>query len=382
MITVIESPNQLDLLTHNFSFKQKLRDIIAKIQITSELTITYQDYEPLEIDEHLKEYLKQISPADRDRYLTVKLQQYIYDILSLDLEEKDNSAVEMNSKLEDNGDLEEIANYVNKWSRTKFYKQLTQNNHGQGYSDPNWRVIKQEGDYWQVTKNDLTLQIKPEKHLAEPLQKLQPGKLVAIKMPPNLVDHGMYIAVGDAGSTNSQDSPEEFTIVQLYFNVNPDGAALLLDNLTRKLNAIKIPFDFKLAYDESDFDDLDAVVLDIKSNDFELVYAIVKNIYQDNKSYFQPKVPFFCKFLAPGLGLAEKPQSPSFAKENIGQHYCGIIAQALVKLWRKNSLVDTNKLDYILTYLSKVGVDLENLHLNPNSKETNLKHNKQLPSKT
>ena len=363
MISVIESPNQPDLVTHNFSWKQKLQDIGAKIQISSDLTITYQDYEPLEIDEHLKEYLQQISPADRDRYLAVKLQQYLYDIFSSTPEIEDNLAVEMKSELED----KEMANYVNKWSRTKFYQQLKQHNHGQGYSDPNWLVIKQEADYWQVTKNDLTLKIKPEKHLAEPLQELQPGKLVAIKMPSNLVDHGMYIAVGDAGSTNSQNSPEEFTTAQLYFNVNPDGAILLLDNLTQKLNAIKIPFDFKLAYDEADFDDLDAMVLDIKSNDFELAYSVVKIIYQDNKNYFQPEIPFFCKFLAPGLGLAEKPRSPNFERENIGQHYCGIIAKALVELWQKNSLASTNKLDYILNYLSKVGVDLENLHLNPNS---------------
>ena len=374
MISVIESPNQPDLITHNFSLKQKLQNIVADIHITSDLTITYQDYEPLEIDYHLKEYLRQISLADRDRYLAVKLQQYLYDIFCSDLESEDISPVEGSSELEDIGDREEMANYVNKWSRTKFYQQLKQHNHGQGYSDPNWLVIKQEADYWQVSKNDLTLQIQPEKHLAEPLQDLQLGILVAIKMPSSLVDHGIYIAVGNAGSTNAADSSSDLTVTQLYFNVNSEGAAILLDKLTQELNGIQIPFAFKLAYDESDFDDLDAAVLEIKSNDFELVYTIVKNIYQDNKTYFKPKIPFFCKFMAPGLGLAEKPRSPNFARENIGQHYCGIIAKGLVELWRKNSMVGTDKLDYILNYLSQAGVDLENFHLNPNSTETKLKH--------
>ena len=369
MIAVIESPNQQNLATHNFSFKQKLQDIVENIQIAPNLTITYQDYEPLEVADELKDYLQQISPADRAHYLAVKLQQYLYDIYNDALETKEDFVVEISddSESDDAGDCEEMANYVNKWSRTKFYQQLKQNNHGQGYSDPNWLVIKQEADYWQVTKNDLTLQIKPEKHLVEPLEILHPGKLVSIKMPSNTVDHGIYIAVGDAGSTNAAKSLEKFTVAQLYFNVNSQGAVMLLDNLTRKLNAIKIPFDFKVAYDESDFDDFDAAVLDFKSNDFELVYSIVKTIYQDSKAYFQPEIPFFCKLLAPGLGLAEKPISPNFERENIGQHYCGIIAKALVELWQNNSLVDTDKLDYILNYLSEAGVDIENFHLNPDS---------------
>ena len=369
MISVIKSPQQQDLTTHNFNFKQKLQDIVENIQITSDLTITYQDYESLEISDRFKEYLQQISIADLNRYLAVKLQQYLYDIYSSTLETKENAAVVKSNDSESNyaSDLKEMANYVNKWSQTKFYQQLTQNNHGQGYSDPNWLVVKQEADYWHVTKNGLTLHIKPEKHLIEPLEILHPGKLVSIKMPPNSVDHGIYIAVGDAGSTNAAKSLEKFTVTQLYFNVNSQGAILLLDNLTRKLNAIKIPFDFKVAYDESDFDDLDAAVLDFKSDDFELVYPIVKTIYQDSKAYFQPEIPFFCKLLAPGLGLAEKPLSPNFERENIGQHYCGIIAKALVELWQNNSLIDKDKLDYILNYLSEAGVDLENFYLNPDS---------------
>ena len=369
MISVIKSPQQQDLTTHNFNFKQKLQDIVENIQITSDLTITYQDYESLEISDRFKEYLQQISIADLNRYLAVSLQQYLYDIYSSTLETKENAAVVKSNDSESNyaSDLKEMANYVNKWSQTKFYQQLTQNNHGQGYSDPNWLVVKQEADYWHVTKNGLTLHIKPEKHLIEPLEILYPGKLVSIKMPSNSIDHGIYIAVGDAGSTNAAKSPGKFTVAQLYFNVNSQGAILLLDNLTRKLNAIKIPFDFKVAYDESDFDDLDAAVLDFKSDDFELVYPIVKTIYQDSKAYFRPEIPFFCKLLAPGLGLAEKPLSPNFERENIGQHYCGIIAKALVELWQNNSLIDKDKLDYILNYLSEAEVDLENFYLNPDS---------------
>ncbi len=366
-----EPAKQGSLAIYNSNFKQKLQDIIAKIQIASDLTITYQDYKPLEVESHLQEYLKQLPLTERNQYLAAKLQRYLYSIFSNDLKPESNATWSTinDAESDDESDRQEIANYVKKWSQTKFYQQLRQNNHGRGYNDPNWLVIKQAGDYWQVTKNDLTLQIKSEEHLTQPEEELSPGKLVSLKMPPNLVDHGLYIAVGDAGTTKTDDSGQKFTITQLYFNVNSQGALHLLDNLTQKLNAIKIPFNFNLAYDETEFDHLDAAVLEFKSSDFDLIYPIVQTTYQVNQNYFQSETPFFCQLLAPGLGLAEKPRSPNFERENIGQHYCGIIAQALVKIWQQNDLVAIEKLNYVLNYLSKAGIDLEHLYLNPNSVE-------------
>jgi hypothetical protein len=360
MISAIKFANQSDLTTHKFNFKQKLQDI-AKIAIASDMTITYEDFESLEVAPHLKEYLNQISLADRNQYLAAKLQKYLYSIFTTLVVIED-----------DTSDREEMANYVKKWSRTKFYQQLTQNNHGRGYSDSNWLVIKQGDDFWHVAKNGLTLHIKPEMHLVEPLEELSPGQLVSLKMPSNLVDLGIYIAVGDAGSTKISDGDRNFTITQLYFNVSSEGALCLLDNLTQKLNEIKVPFDFKIAYDEAKFHNLDAVVLEFQSGNFDLIYPIVKIVYHANQNYFEPEIPFFCQFLAPGMGLAEKPRSPNFARENIGQHYCRIIANALVKRWQQNDLLGTDKLDldYVLNYLSEAGVDIEHPYLNPHSTES------------
>ena len=364
-----EPAKQEGLAIYNSNFKQKLQDIVTKIQIASDLTITYQDYEPSEVEPHLQEYLKQLPLTERNQYLAARLQKYLYSIFSNDLKPESNDTLSTinDAESDDQSDRQEMANYVKKWSQTKFYQQLTQNNHGRGYNDPNWLIIKQAGDYWHVTKNNLTLHIKPERHLTEPEEELSPGKLVSLKMPPNLVDHGLYIAVGDAGTIKTGDSEPKFTITQLYFNVNSEGALHLLDNLTQELNAMKIPFNFNVAYDETEFDHLDAAVLEFKSSNFDLIYPIVKTIYQANQTYFQSEIPFFCQLLAPGIGLAEKPRSPNFERENIGQHYCGIIAQALVEIWQQNDLVGIDKLDYVLNYLSETGIDIDHLYLNPNS---------------
>lgn len=406
MIPAIASINQSDLVAHQLKFKQQLEDVVAKIAIASDFTISYGDLEPLAVPSRLKEYLNQIAAKDLNRYLAAKLQKYIYNIFTTRVSSKSQNSLRKEAIKKENSESLPKTDYVNnanKWSKTKFYQELTQHNHGQGYEDPDWLVVKQVNDHWHVTKNDLTLHIQP-RHLVEPSAELSPGKLVSLKMPPSLVERGIYIAVGEVGSANSNNQlslAEDFTMNQLYFNVGTGGALCLLDSLTRKLNQVRIPFTFRINYNETEFDRLDVVVLEFKSSDYDLIYSIVQTTYQDHQAYFRPEIPFFCKFLAPGLGFAEKPrsrspkglapkglgaslrpprgasmevaQSPIKTQENIGHYYCGIIALALVELWQQESLTKNNlnnqpnnKLNYVLNYLSAKNVDIEHLYLNSN----------------
>lgn len=393
MIPAIASVDQTDLKTHQLKFKQQLENVVAKIAIASDFTINYEDQEPLTVPSRLKEYLNQITPQDLNLYLTARLQKYIYSILTARVSSaSQNSLLKEAIKEEDAQNLPKIdyANNANKWSKTKFYRELTQNNHGQGYEDPDWLVVKQVNDYWHVTKNDLTLHIQP-RHLVEPSAELSPGKLISLRMPPSLVERGVYIAVGEVGSANNRNqfsSTEDSTVNQLYFNVGTGGALCLLNSLTQKLNQVRVSFDFRVNYDETEFDRFDVVILEFKSSDYDLIYSVVQTTYHDHQAYFRPETPFFCKFLAPGLGFAEKPrsrlrskseglsmgvaQSPIEFHENIGQHHCGIIASALVELWQQENLPEknlnnqpNNKLNYVLNCLSKKSVDIEHLYLNP-----------------
>lgn len=367
-------------VTDNLNFTDKLQDVVGKIKITPNFTIVHADYEPLEIPDQYRDYLQQMPASQRDRYLIVKLQQYLYAIFNGDLKPKHNSALEINDNSQTDDAIrreeianEEIANYEDKWYKTKFYHQLTKCNHGQGYSDPNWLLVERiTENQWKISKNGLYLYIDPQKHLVAPSLKLQIGQTVSIKMPSNLVDRGVYIAVGNAGSTiNNTESSSESTIVQLYFNVNSEGALLLLDCLTRELNTLKITFDFKIAYDVASLADLDAAVLEFKSVDFAQLLPIIKDVYRHNQTYFQPEIPFFCKYLASGLGLAEKPHQVSELEfKNIGQYYCGIIAETLLEIWQQNhefDECDRHKFNCVLNCLSSKSANIKYLYLNPNS---------------
>lgn len=350
-------------------FLDQLQDAVAKIKITPDFTIIHTDYEPLPVPQQYQDYVRHMPTPQRDRYLLVKLQKYLYAIFNGEIKPKQDSA----GATKDLYGYREIVNYEDKWYKTHFYHQLTECNHGQGYQDPDWLVVATKApNQWKISKNGLHLYIDPEKHLVEPNIKLQINQTVSIKMPSNLVERGFYIAVGDAGSTKSNTSNRQdhsdFTIVQLYFHVNSDGALRLLDRLTRELNTLKITFDFKIAYDVASFALVDAAVLEFKSVDFARLFPIIKDTYEQNRTYFYSEIPFFCKYLASGLSLAEKPRQVSNVEfNNIGQYYCSILAKVLLATWQRDHKSHHDKFNYVLDCLSKENVDINYLYLNPNS---------------
>lgn len=359
--TKSDNRSKPDRLNKSSSFKQQLRDVVAKIEITSDLTIVHPDYQPVVVAEQYQDYLKQISPI-RDRYLTLKLQQYMYDIFMGRLESKLSAKNRSNSSQKDTKPQETI-NCGDRWYETQFYHQLIQCNHGRGYSNPDWLVVKQSAESWQVSKDGLTLNINPEQHLAHRTSKPEVGQMVSIKMPSSLIDRGVYIAVGDAGAIG------DHSIVQLYFNVDSKTALILLDRLTKELNSLKISFSFKLPYQEADFRYLDAAILEFSSRDWQQLQPIIKSIYLDNQIGFQSSTPFFCRQLNLGLGLAEKPfLLLNNNLDNLGIYYCQVMAKGIIEMSKNSNTSQTSKVNYIIDYLSQHKINSDSLHLNHDSK--------------
>ena len=314
------------------------KNAIAKIQIKPDFTIVHAEYQPIKVSERYRNYLAQRSIDERDRYFLTNLQQYLYDIFSGRLKPKSSTERLENECLTNKSNLQdEIVNNTNSWHKTKFFHRLTQCNHSQGYSDPDWLVVGKDEKRFLVFKDGLTIDIDPRKHFFESGIEPEVGHMVSIRMPPNLVERGLYVAVGNAGSTRNLQPSSEYAIAQLYFNVNAETSLVLLDNLTRQLNSLKIPFDFKIPYSETDFGQSYAPVLEFIKSDLLKVEEIVRNIHSNNIADFQPEIPFFCQELARGLGLAEKPCLMSDINwENTGFKYCHSIAKTILETNRQS----------------------------------------------
>jgi hypothetical protein len=251
-----------------------------------------------------------------------------------------------------------------------FYERLHASNSGQGIFDPGWRVLRQEADgSLTVTKDDLTLHIERDRHLPPEQQSAAIGDLVAIRLPRNRVQSGFYMAVGNASPQGEVNSDSDSQTVRIYFNLSPEGAVAVMGAITRQLNEIAIPFNFKALYNPSNYKRYDSAVLYFDKSDYEAVRQVLQVVYRENQSHFGVEVPLFTKFLAPGLALAEEPNHKFVTKESFGTHRCQIVANGLLEAWENGDESPESRMASIKQNFSLLGIDLKHTYLNANSED-------------
>ena len=341
-----------------------LQDIVNNVQIHSNFCIRHPNYKPLELPEEVVVHFQRM-PADiQNKYLSLQLRSFLYGIYY-------NGS--MRAVLAPDADSADLALYQDLENNTHlgvdiaFYEQLHSCNGGTGYFDPGWYVVRQESDRtFAVTKGGLTLRIEPEKHL-QLAEKVAVGELVAIRMPRNLVQSGFYVAVGNAGMRSHSHPDRKPELVRIYFNFSPEGAVAVMGSLTRELNDISIPFHFKTLYNPDEYRRHDSGVLYFEKSNYEAVRQVLESVYAKTKAHFNADVPLFTKFLAPGVGLAEEPDSKFADQESFGMNRCQIVANGLLEAWHSVDDSPEARMTSILQQFSVLGVELLRSYLNANS---------------
>ncbi|MEG4939770.1 T3SS effector HopA1 family protein [Microcoleus sp. F4-D5] len=341
-----------------------LQDIVNNVQIHSSFCISHPNYKPLELPDEVVVRFQRM-PADiQNKYLSLQLRSFLYGIYyngsmrRVLAPDPDSDSLALHQDLENNTRLGvDIA----------FYEQLHSCNGGTGYFDRGWSVVRQENDgTLAVNKGGLTLHIKPQKHL-QLAENAAIGELVAIRMPRNLVQNGFYVAVGNAGLRSESHPDRELQIVRIYFNFSPEGAVAVMGSLTRELNNISIPFHFKTLYNPDDYQRYDSGVLYFEKSHYEAVRQVLESVYAETKAHFNADVPLFTKFLAPGVGLAEEPDSKFADQESFGMNRCQILANGLLEAWHSIDDSPQARMTSILQQFSLLGVELLRSYLNANS---------------
>lgn len=343
------------------SLQTPLRDITHKVQIQSYFCIRHPDYKPSELPSEAVSRFQQLPLDIQNKYLNQRLCRFLYGIYY-------NASLKRVLVLD--GDATNLAVNQNLENNTyqgvdvAFYERLHQNNNAEGYFSPGWQVVKQETDNTlAVHKKGLTLYIEPAKHLQPEAQAATVGDLVAIKLPKNLVQNGFYMAVGNAGPDDKGD------MVRVYFNLTSQGAVAVMGSLTAQLNAIAIPFKFKALYNPKDYGRYDSAVLYFDKSNYEVVHPVLKRVYAEQQSYFQPEVPLFTKLIAPGLAIAEEPNHKFAEKESFGTHRCQIVANGLLEAWRKGDNSPEGRMTEIRRQFSLLNIELQRPYLNANSED-------------
>ncbi len=344
-----------------------LLDIANNIQIESKFCISHPNYQPFTLASKKTERFKQTSTQLQHKYLTLLLRNFIHGIYyngSL------QSLLAVNAKPVDllpHKNLENNPIFEVDW---QFYEQLHKNNHGIGYFDPDWQVLRREPDgSMAVSKGGLTMHIESDRHLEPMIKSAKVGDFLAVWMPKNRLQNGCYVAVSNVGQ-ELQGSPDaDLGEGRIYFNLTASGAIALMDRLTLELNAAAIPFSFQVPYNPSAYGCYDSGVLYFERHDYSAVREVLQTIYAEYQSHFQKEIPLFTKFLAPGLSLAEEPTQKFFAQESFGINRCQIVANALLEAWQKGQNSTDERMQTIRKHFKGFGIDLQYPYLNPSSED-------------
>ena len=332
-----------------------LQNIVDYLEIKSFYSIKHPDYKLLELPESVIARFKNLSLDIQEKHLRIHLRNFLY------------SAYYNGSWHDSLGDDNQINNLSNNslfGMDLAFYERLHTSNTGGGYWSKNWLVVNEEEDgCLAVQKNGLTLHIQRDLYLSEIDKSANVGDLVAIKMPKNLVQNGFYMAVSNLGTQDNQD------IVRIYFNVSQEGAASVMDNVTREFNNMQVAFSFKALYNPDEYRRYDSAVLYFNKHEYKTIYPILQKVYLENRDSFSQEVPLFTKPLAPGLSCAEEPEDKFGEKESFGTNRCQMIANGLIAAWQGGNNHPESRMKAIFEQFALHKIKLEYPYLNAHSED-------------
>ena len=351
------------------SLKKTFLNIATNIQIESNFCIIHPDYKLFSLPPLMAETLEKSSTVLQDKYLNLLLRNFLYGIYYNNSLQSVLAANITNPNLLLHQDLENNCVFEIDW---KFYNRLHEHNHGTGYLDEQWRVLRQEPDgSLAVTKNGLTLHIE-ENYLEPAALSSRVDDLIAIRLPKNRLNNGFYLAVSNSGKQQQNDIQNTWSDLEntsIFFNVNYQGAIALMDSLTEKLNTAEIPFTFQVPHHPLGCDRHDSGILNFQRQYYPVIQGLLKDIYAEHQEYFQPETPLFTKYLAPGLSLAEQPLEKPLNKQSFGVNRCQIISNALFEAWEKGIDSPQERVNMICQHFAWKSVDLEHPYLNSNSED-------------
>ncbi|MBW4632885.1 MAG: hypothetical protein KME30_13610 [Iphinoe sp. HA4291-MV1] len=344
-----------------------LLDIASNIQIESNFCIRHPKYQPFALPAKIADRFRQNSQVLQYKYLALLLRNFLHGIYY-------NGSLQTTLSL--NGDVSHNLPHKNLESHSileidwQFYELLHTSNHGTGYFDPGWQLLRREPDgSIAVTKGGLTLYVEYTHNLEPSTLTAKVGELIDIWMPKNQLQNGFYVALSNVGQDLQANLDADLGAGRIYFNITPMGAIALMDSLTQQLNAAAIPFSFQVLHNPSAYGRYDSGVLSFECLDYPAVRKVLQTVYAEHQSHFHKEIPLFTKFLAPGLSLAEELSQKFTPQESFGMNRCQIVANALLEVWQQDNDSTEERMKAIHLHFTRLGIDLQRPYLNPCSED-------------
>lgn len=149
--------------------------------------------------------------------------------------------------------------------------------------------------------------------------------------------------------------------VRLYWNVGVAGAALLVREVERRLNAAGVTFGFKILARPQLFQRADSAVLYLPQTEWARAARILPSIHRRVAPYLRRPAPLFTKILTVGLALAEDPQTD----ESFGTHRSRLLAEGTWDAFQTGATDVAGQWTAVRARFRKEGLSLARPYLNP-----------------
>lgn len=247
-------------------------------------------------------------------------------------------------------------------SFTPFIHALSAANRGQGCQDPGWRLCGHDADGLIAERDGLMVWLTPQDIYSSNDSPLDSTDTITVLLPKELfnISPGFYVALGDRGFHPTGIGQ---TLLRFYWNLPSESASEMVGVTTAQLNKVGVAFSLKVLNAVEHYDRCDGGVLYVHQWDYRLAVPIVRNIYSKLMTSIRLVTPVFTKQLAPGLGLAENPQSG----ESFGMHRCGLLADGIVRGHELGLKSINDRVEGVRAVFAEAGISLATPFLNPAS---------------
>ncbi len=237
-----------------------------------------------------------------------------------------------------------------------FLALLSAGNHTLNRLEPGWKVSNNYSNgYVEITRNG-QIQIVPVTALegisASSTFPAEQEFTVFFPKEDRLRQPTFYYVF----SNRHIDTTQRMT--RVYWNISSEGAAVLVEAVTKKLNHYNIPFLFKCLSHPSFYFRRDAAVLYVDDAMMPMLSFILPEIYEEVKQHLEEDVPLFTFKYKKGIGIAENPTT----EESFGMNRMAAVAGALMD----TSIAD--QVQAIAAAFLEKGINPDTPYLNKGSK--------------
>lgn len=252
-------------------------------------------------------------------------------------------------------------NIPSKKERNEFMDILSQSNYSTINPDRNWKIysIDANGNAF-AEKNGVLRSVTANSYVVNPAQPnlTMHQKIDFLRYCENRVAQPVfYYVYGD--TFLAPDS----NLIRIYWSIKPEGAALLVEQVTKILNGYKVPFNFKCLNHPNLYTRNDSAVLYFDKSNLSIVKRLLRPIIEVVKPYLTDKHPLFTDVIDTGVSIAEDPGDG----QSFGMSRVTIIADALVDSQEKKIKNKKERKNWVIECLKEKGISYPRMSINLHS---------------